>query len=322
MSPTELYSSINTSNGSSTSGDRLTTIKTRGKYVNQACEQCRISKARCQLDETSRERKCRRCVASDRDCFFTSSTRRKPRKRTDKRVLELEQKLEAVQSLIENPRLPKSPSVDRNHASHLLSRRNPTPSFDNSPSSLRPAGDSPNENLENDVNSAAIRSLDDSGFRGNPDLIESRTEFVENLEVSATPNIQDVIDRGLISDETAEMLFDRYVNYLAPQYPIVVFHDNVTSNEIRRSRPTLFLAILAAASGTHKPCLFRDLNTELLRVFAEKVVMSSEKSLELVQAMLIMAVWYFPPDRFEELKHYQYIHMVSFGEPPTFLEAV
>ena len=88
-----------------------------------------------------------------------------------------------------------------------------------------------------------------------------------------------------------------------------MFRGQVTAASVRRSRPTLFLAILAAASGSDRPSLFRDLNTELFRVLAQKVVMDNEKTLELVQAMLIIAVWYFPPDRFEELKHYQYIHM-------------
>lgn len=91
----------------------------------------------------------------------------------------------------------------------------------------------------------------------------------------------------------------------------MVFPPGTTAAEVRSSKPTLFLAVIAAASGSSDPSLFRALNVELLKEFANKIMISNMKDLELVQAMLIMAAWYFPPDQFEDLKHYQYIHMAA-----------
>ncbi len=67
--------------------------------------------------------------------------------------------------------------------------------------------------------------------------------------------------------------------------------------------------VLAAAAGGSEPSLFRALNVQLLRTFAETVVVGNKKNLELVQSMLIMAVWPFPPDSFRDLNYSQYMHL-------------
>jgi hypothetical protein len=121
----------------------------------------------------------------------------------------------------------------------------------------------------------------------------------------------DVVSRGLISLSEADDLFNRFLNHYMVEFPLVVFPAGTTSEDVRSSNPTLFLAIIAAASGSSDQTIFRALNVELLQEFAEKVMIRSTKCLELVQAMLVMAAWYFPPDRFEDLKHYQYIHMAA-----------
>ncbi|KAJ9615463.1 hypothetical protein H2200_001538 [Cladophialophora chaetospira] len=121
----------------------------------------------------------------------------------------------------------------------------------------------------------------------------------------------DATTRGLVSPADAEELFNRFVSHYMPEFPLVVFPAGTTSEDIRASKPTLFLAVIAAASGSSNQSLFRALNVDLLKEFAQKIMISSLKDLELVQAMLVMAAWYFPPDRFEDLKHYQYIHMAA-----------
>jgi hypothetical protein len=117
--------------------------------------------------------------------------------------------------------------------------------------------------------------------------------------------------RHLLSFAEAENLFAHFCEYHVAQFPIVFFADNRASAQIQAKLPTLFLAVITAASGSFSPVLFQKLNIELLQEFAHKIMISSHKGLELVQAMLVMAAWYFPPDRFEDLKHFQYIYMAA-----------
>ncbi|KAK1816850.1 hypothetical protein LTR12_008688 [Friedmanniomyces endolithicus] len=67
----------------------------------------------------------------------------------------------------------------------------------------------------------------------------------------------------------------------------------------------------AAASGKENPDLSATLDKEILEAYATRSLMNSEKSLELVQALLISAVWYHPPSEFGQLKYYEYIHMAA-----------
>jgi outer membrane murein-binding lipoprotein Lpp len=103
----------------------------------------------------------------------------------------------------------------------------------------------------------------------------------------------DVVDRRFISAENANMVFNRYVNELAPHLPMVVFKPGTAASEIRRTKPTLFLAILAAASSVLQTEVQRTLTKELMRVFADKIICNGEKSLEIVQALQVSVIWYW-----------------------------
>lgn len=119
----------------------------------------------------------------------------------------------------------------------------------------------------------------------------------------------DVIDQGLLDMGTARALWKHYNDNIVRIFPAVSFKPKDTMDSIRKKKPTLFLAIMAAASGITHPELYNALHQEITRMFAEKIMMNGEKSLELVQALTLMSLWYRPPGRFEELKFYMLIHM-------------
>lgn len=119
----------------------------------------------------------------------------------------------------------------------------------------------------------------------------------------------DVVDRGLVSMTTARQLVELYKTDLFPHFYMVVLHPSQTADELRRFKPILFLAVLAAASGTIDPQLSKILDQEILQTYATEVHVRSEKSLEIVQALLVSSVWYSPPNKFGQLKYYEYIHM-------------
>lgn len=120
---------------------------------------------------------------------------------------------------------------------------------------------------------------------------------------------QDVVDRGILSMAVARKLVSHYQNNLYPQYPQVYIA--CSAEELRASKPTLFLAVLAAGAESEDAALATALDTEILQEYANRSVVQSEKSVELVQALLISAVWYLPPNKFGQLKYYEYIHMAA-----------
>lgn len=122
---------------------------------------------------------------------------------------------------------------------------------------------------------------------------------------------KDVVDSGMISMATARQLFETYRTQLCPHYPIVPIPESMTADQLRRDKPTLFLSIIAAAATTQNTELSAMLDQEILHTYATKSLVHSEKSLELVQALLVSAVWYHPPNKFGQLKYYEYIHMAT-----------
>ncbi|KFZ11900.1 hypothetical protein V501_04476 [Pseudogymnoascus sp. VKM F-4519 (FW-2642)] len=136
-----------------------------------------------------------------------------------------------------------------------------------------------------------------------------------NSPLSTRPNASneyaDVIDRGVITAESATALFNRYVNDMSPHMPAVVFPPGTTAADIRKSKPTLFLAILSAGASTDHPEVQKVFTKEVMQIYADKIICHGEKTLELVQALLVSTIWYWPPEHFEELKFYQLIHLAA-----------
>ncbi|KAJ3499973.1 hypothetical protein NM208_g17250 [Fusarium decemcellulare] len=120
----------------------------------------------------------------------------------------------------------------------------------------------------------------------------------------------DIVERGVLSMEKATELFARYNDHMIFHLPAIVFPPGFTAAELRKTKPTLFLAIMAAATA-ESPSLQKTLQKELMLVFAEKVMLAGEKTLELVQAINVAVIWYWPPEHFEELKFYQLVHMAA-----------
>ncbi|KAF5660961.1 cercosporin resistance [Fusarium heterosporum] len=117
----------------------------------------------------------------------------------------------------------------------------------------------------------------------------------------------DIVDRGVITMEKATELFARYNDHMISHLPAVIFQPGFTASELRKAKPILFLAIMAVASA-ESPILQKVLQKEMKLTFAEKVMLSGDKSLELVQALNVAVIWYWPPEHFEELKFYQLVH--------------
>jgi hypothetical protein len=90
-----------------------------------------------------------------------------------------------------------------------------------------------------------------------------------------------------------------------------VFPPGAVASTVRKTKPILFLAILGAASGFLGDGVRKTLVEEVMRTYSDRIIMSGYKNLDLLQAIQVSAVWYFPPERFDEVKVYQLIHMAA-----------
>ena len=226
--------------------------------------------------------------------MYTAPQRRKQRKRTDTRVAELEREVQAMRSLFEGarekflaPQNAQSAVKDGRSTQGAVSESTETPTA-----------------LPSTLSTHQFLAVNEQ-----PQL--SQVQHVAHLITEPQPQSLDFIDRGIISIDLATRMFHTYVIDLVPHYPAVVFPSSVTAAEIRRTKPTLFLAIVAAATGKSDPHLYSTLNSEVISAYAQKIIIDSEKSLELVQAMIVTSVWYYPPGKFSQLKFYEYIHMAA-----------
>lgn len=150
---------------------------------------------------------------------------------------------------------------------------------------------------------------DSGGFSAPPTFAGMPAGFVSEQE--KLPPAHDVIDRGILSLEDAEQLVAYFIHELAFFFPLIVLPSNTTAAQLRQTKPVLFLSVIAATSISVDAGLAAVLNREMVRLYSERFFIEGEKSLELVQALLLMIIFYLPPASPLKLQHYQYTHIAS-----------
>ncbi|RMZ21074.1 hypothetical protein D0859_14916 [Hortaea werneckii] len=225
------------------------------------------------------------------------SEKRKQRKRTDTRVAELEREMKNMRQMLKDKQ--DGASSPSGKASTVSVQRQ--------------------QGLaQGDTFSASSRHGLHFGAPSNP--VAPATQPAVQTSQGALPakmaavterTDSDIVDRGILSMATARQLFETYRKDLFPHYPFIPIPESTVAEEMRETQPTLFLAIVAAAAAKEHSDLSATLDKEVLQQYATKVVVQSEKSLELVQALHISAIWYHPPSKFGQLKYYEYIHMAA-----------
>ncbi|KAL4801983.1 hypothetical protein BDV18DRAFT_147997 [Aspergillus unguis] len=126
-----------------------------------------------------------------------------------------------------------------------------------------------------------------------------------SLGAKEVPSPPDIIERGLVSLAVASDAFTRFVESMCHYIPMVVFPPGTQMSEVRKHRPVLFHAIVAVSVGPFEPNIQSTLLIEFYRTVGERVIVKGEKSLDLVQGLLVSCAFYIPPENFEEIKFYQ-----------------
>lgn len=313
----------------------------------RACESCRGLKVRCDPDPADPEGPCKRCAKAGRACVVTQPTRKR-QKKTDSRVAELEKKIDALTASLHATRgggaagvggapTGNAPSTggagaaggtvrdDKTGASagayglSVMARDWAAQARDQGQKPARPPA------AQSTKASFPPIELDPKIYQPPMVMAGQKRKFTETRDTTGddlrdataalppsgiSPEYSDVVDRGIISMSLAGELFARYTERMMEHLPGVVFAPESTVSEVRKTKPILFLSIMAAAAS-EMPVLQRQLNKELMQIIAEKVVVVGEKSLELVQTIQVATIWYWPPEHFEELKFYSLVHMAA-----------
>jgi hypothetical protein len=115
----------------------------------------------------------------------------------------------------------------------------------------------------------------------------------QSLPVFAFPNFDqfnDAISKGLVSITQAEKSV-RYFQSRASHFPFVLVPPKWTLDSLRRERPFLLLSILSFAAHQNEKLQHR-LELELRESLSKKVIVHCEKSLDLLQGVLLYLAWY------------------------------
>lgn len=313
----------------------------------RACEACRGLKVRCEPDPSD-EGPCKRCRKAGRNCVVTMPTRKRQKKtdsrvaELEKKIDALTASLQArgapaggqahAQGQAHGvgdspgPVAPKplseanAPASSYNSSIKWSKTAQPPTwgSFSSTHSPMPPmlAAEHNAERASPAVSTATMTPATVTGQKRK--FSEGREGSIEQRNAEETPAEAlaayltrakggDIVDRGIITMEKATELFARYNDHMISHLPAIIFQPGFTASELRKTKPILFLAIMAVASA-ESPILQKVLQKEMKLTFAEKVMLSGDKSLELVQALNVAVIWYWPPEHFEELKFYQLVH--------------
>ncbi|PYI11625.1 hypothetical protein BO78DRAFT_403035 [Aspergillus sclerotiicarbonarius CBS 121057] len=127
----------------------------------------------------------------------------------------------------------------------------------------------------------------------------------EGSPASFTSPSKDVIDKGLLTIDAANLLLNEFRATLMPHCPFVVIPPQTSAEDLRRNKPFLFLAILTAALYDNMP-LQRMLEKEVKKMISDCMIFDGPVSFETLQGLLVHLAWcqyHSRPRRFSQYLH-------------------
>ena len=98
---------------------------------------------------------------------------------------------------------------------------------------------------------------------------------------------------SLMSLSDASVLFYRYMRLMAPSMPFVVIPDGTDPWELAEQKPFL-MQVITTVAYFHDLPKQQVMVKDLMRKISEKLLMRNEKSLEVLQGILVLIAWYVP----------------------------
>jgi len=207
-----------------------------------------------------------RCLRLNKACMFLPARRRNNHTRKDRRIEALETK---VRELL---------GVDRT-ASRSRSHSHPSP---------RPSASlSHQESAASDMSPAEPPRIASTVVQHQ---FVSSESYTSSASGSTYEEVNDPLEMGFLTSETAETLILKYVSEMAPHFPFIVIPKRAQTEHLRHQRPFLFLTMLTAASSDH-PALQSDLGQLVKQVVASRMILHRTLSFDLFQGLLVYLAW-------------------------------
>jgi hypothetical protein len=183
----------------------------------------------------------------------------------------------------------------------LLSQRKPDTDSDNtatSPDLVHSKGTDPLiEEQEHETCRADDLHWGDGSNDNHPFTTHNATNarIVEEIPMPTGEIPSDVYTLGTtgieISAAVLQHLLDTF-DRMIPYFPFVQLPGNLTVAAMVAERPFLLLAIATAAAFNY-PQLQRTLEAELKEMLSRQVIIDGERSLDILQGLLVHLAWYF-----------------------------
>jgi hypothetical protein len=88
----------------------------------------------------------------------------------------------------------------------------------------------------------------------------------------------------------ASILFDRYKRLMAPAMPFVVIPEGTNAWELAEQKPFL-MQVISTVACFHDLPRQQVMVKDLMRLISEKLFIRNEKSLEVLQGILVLIAW-------------------------------
>ncbi|KIW19662.1 hypothetical protein PV08_00236 [Exophiala spinifera] len=255
---------------------------------SRACVACRNMKIRCLPVEG--QEACLACSKVNRDCVMPGPPRK--RQKTVHKVAELEKKINALtEALLAKQQAEPSPPT-------TSPEKDQTSSASSVPSAI-----------EESVNSAGdswTPKPAEKIIEPQPHPVDSTTMCPFAVVSTVKDDYVDVVDRGIVSMESATTLFNHWKHHMSQNCPIVLCPADIQAHTARKQRPMTFLAILLIASTTMMPSVQPTLATEVGQQYGQRVLFHGDRSMDLVQALLLQSQYYVRPRTARDLAFHQY----------------
>ncbi|KAJ5545877.1 hypothetical protein N7494_003462 [Penicillium frequentans] len=301
------------SESSTPHGETSPVQATPQQSLNRSCESCRNLKVRC-LPNPTTPNQCQRCAKGNKACTFVAPQRRRPRKRTDSRVAQLEKEMRMMRTLIKDKIREESEPESSDASDNSQDNESGDMDYQGALGSIPDSAGGTSDSSRFMDYSTEFLGTSNSGMHGSGPLSAPLTLsglHANFLSAPSRPRDDDVVDRGIISLEDAEQLVAFFIHELSTIFPLVILPPTTTAAQLRQTAPVLFLSVVSAAAISIDADLAGILNREMVRLYADRFFIEGEKSLELVQALLLMMIFYFPPGSPLKLQFYQYAHIAS-----------
>ena len=249
-----------------------------------ACERCRKAKVKCFTDTVDTVGKCRKCHTGGLECQWKEISKTRVRTRTNARVHDLERQLTSLTAAMDDIRNETRPDSNSHDEEQFNTQPRPSSNSNYTPATI----------------------TDDTSSASAP--------FAQSWDEPHPPHVPpgwlpEYHQINNFSGETKSNLIRTFALNLLPQYPVLLIPSEPLLDELEAAMPFTTNAVITAACSVSEPRWFKAMHHNSVTMLSQAVLVEGRKSMDLLQALLVTAVWACPPDDLDNLNMYQWSHI-------------